>query len=88
MTYNSVFRFNTPTGLKGKLCCIVARANRGFWPDGSVMFNAGDNVVALEFETGERIMASRSSVVLADSRLGKQTAWKVQRGGTRMRQRR
>lgn len=80
MTYTHVFRFTSPPGRKGARCRIVSNGVRRFWPDGALVMNSGDNTVALEFEDGTRITAVRSSVVLATSRLGRQTIVRVARG--------
>ena len=80
--FNHVFRWNTPAGWKGQLVRVVARQASGRWPDGSLYVNAGDGLVTVERHDGARLVVSRSAVILADSKLGRQTLARVARGDT------
>lgn len=44
--------------------------------------NAGDGLVTVERHDGARLVVSRSAVILADSKLGRQTLARVARGDT------
>ncbi len=75
MLFDCVYRFNEPPGYKGKRCRIISRAPRHRYPSGYVVLQAGDNLVTVEFESGEHITAVRAAVVLATSRPGQLAVW-------------
>jgi hypothetical protein len=83
MTYDRVWRLLDAN--RGRLCRIVTFAPVLFDALGARQYHDNSEQVAVEFEDGTRVMASRSAAVLAASRTGRQTIWKVARGGARIR---
>lgn len=79
-TYPLVYRFNEPKGRKGKLCRQVKLAPIVRKQDGRIIANAGTERVPLLFEDGVELTASRSAVVLASSRPGRQAIARAARG--------
>ncbi|MEP6653623.1 MAG: hypothetical protein ABJA82_09710 [Myxococcales bacterium] len=83
MTYDRIWRLCAAN--RGRLCRIVAFAQVRHDHLGARIYHTNAEEIAIEFDDGTRVMASRSAVVLATSRLGRLTAWKVKRGGVRKR---
>ena len=75
-----VFRFNDPPGRKGRLCRQVTLSRVVRKGDGSIIPNAGTELVPLVFEDGVTLTASRSAIVLAASKPGRQVIARVRRG--------
>lgn len=82
MTFDRVFRNTAPAGYKGRICRIIKQPRPG-QPSGTgkVVFNSGNETVAVEFQDGEQLRCMRSAVIPVASRLGRQTLANVARGG-------
>lgn len=78
-----VYRFKSPAGLRGQRCRQLGFPPKRRDKDGMVIWNAGDQLISVEFPDGRVETVCRSAIVSAASKLGRMTVARIARGDKR-----
>lgn len=84
-TYPMIYRLNSPPGLKGRRCKVVALSLPRRRPGvRAPIMNVGNEPTGIQFEDGTALTVPRSAIVSAGSRPGRAVAARVARGDTKI----